>query len=403
MKVKLNNLKKEVQKIGKPQWQDMLTYLAELHGKSTHPPRYPFRLPWEGIGPGYCYGPAFGHWDIINQIVDTISYEPVHAENQIINHLSLQQSNGMIPGLINMQEEQGRWNKGMVSPPLWVMAVDEYCEIVNNNELIEQCYDRLVKQINWFEKNRKAEGNGFYYRDILDHAWESGIDDGVRYDNTEKGLFACIDATSHVYALYEHAARWAFLLGKEKGGYEEKAKGLCSFIQDKLYDEQTGFFYDIWVERDATQSLKSFEGIWPVIVGAATTEQANRVIDESILNPDCFFSEHPLPAVSLDNPLFELRMWRGATWNSITYWVARGCNRYERHDAACAILERALDATAAQFKQTGTIWEFYHPFGDSPLELQRKPYTEVNAPCRDYVGHNPLIAMTRMWESKRGK
>lgn len=30
------------------------------------------------------------------------------------------------------------------------------------------------------------------------------------------------------------------------------------------------------------------------------------------------------PKVSLSDPKFELRMWREPTWNSMTYWAARG-------------------------------------------------------------------------------
>lgn len=137
-----------------------------------------------------------------------------------------------------------------------------------------------------------------------------------------------------------------------------------------------------------------------MVVGAATQEQAERVIDENLLNPDKFFSKHPVSTVGLKEPLFEFRMWRGPVWNSMTYWSARGCMRYGRTDAAKRILENALDASASQFGRTGTIWEFYHPHGGNPEQLQRKPHTLQNKPCQDYLGHNPLIAMARMYDAK---
>jgi hypothetical protein len=82
----------------------------------------------------------------------------------------------------------------------------------------------------------------------------------------------------------------------------------------------------------------------------------------------------------------------------MTYWAARGCLRYGRRDAASRLLERALDSSAAQFERTGTIWEFYDALGGQPELLQRKPHTPFNAPCCDYLGHNPLIAMARMYD-----
>ncbi len=77
--------------------------------------------------------------------------------------------------------------------------------------------------------------------------------------------------------------------------------------------------------------------------------------------------------------------------------------RGDRPAAAAAILERALDATAAEFERSGTIFEFYHPDGEPAETVARKPYAEgvPNEPCRDYLGHNPLLAMTRLWERCR--
>jgi len=71
---------------------------------------------------------------------------------------------------------------------------------------------------------------------------------------------------------------------------------------------------------------------------------------------------------------------------------------YDRKDAALKLLERALDATAKVFDETGTIWEFYHPLSGNPELLQRKPHTDYNTPFKDYLGHNPVIAMARLYE-----
>jgi len=58
---------------GKAEWQPMLKYSLDLHKRSIHLPKFPFDSPWEEIGPGYYYGSAFGHWDIIHQIFDAAS------------------------------------------------------------------------------------------------------------------------------------------------------------------------------------------------------------------------------------------------------------------------------------------------------------------------------------------
>ena len=104
--------------------------------------------------------------------------------------------------------------------------------------------------------------------------------------------------------------------------FRERASRLRNFIRTELFAAETGFFHDIWAMRDPRKRRLAFEGMWPVVVGAATPEQAARVIDENLLNPDRFYAPHPICTVALDEPLFERRMWRGPTWNSMTYWAA---------------------------------------------------------------------------------
>jgi hypothetical protein len=138
--------------------------------------------------------------------------------------------------------------------------------------------------------------------------------------------------------------------------------------------------------------------MWPMIVGAASPAQASRVIDDWLMRRDRFFTIHPIATVAMSDTKFELRMWRGPVWNSMTYWAARGAAQYGRREQARELLEAALDDTAAQFERTGTIWEFYSPKGGHPEDLKRKPQTKRNQPFSDYLGHNPLMAMARMWQ-----
>ena len=169
----------------------------------------------------------------------------------------------------------------------------------------------------------------------------------------QPGPFACVDATAHVYLLYDTAAAWAERIGAPSAEFRGKASHLREFIQTELFAAETGFFHDIWAMRDPSKRRLAFEGMWPVVVGAATPEQAARVIDENLLNPDRFFAPHPICTVALDEPLFERRMWRGPTWNSMTYWAARGCLRYDRRDAASRLLETRVGCVCRAVRAHG--------------------------------------------------
>ncbi|QDA60467.1 MGH1-like glycoside hydrolase domain-containing protein [Hymenobacter jejuensis] len=383
----------------------MLGYVAGLHQQATHPATWPFDYEWEDLGPGYVYGNAFGHWDVVHEILDVLPSYPEHALHQLLNDIKNQEPSGLLPGSIYMpgglsKRDSITWNKNTQGhPPLWPLAVQEYVKVTHDSSVVRTFYTPLIRQIAWFENNRKAENEGFFYNDILLKKWESGVDEGIRFDEVAKGALACVDATSHVYALYQIAAQWARQLGLNADYYEKRTQELRSFIQTGLYVPADGMFYDSWAVKDAKLRNLPFESMWPLVTGAATKEQADRYIDTYLLNKSVFLTNHPIATVGRRDPKFELRMWRGPAWNSMAYWAARGCLNYGRKDAAKIILEKALDDSAKQFKRTGTIWEFYNPLGGKPEDLKRKPNTKYNTPCRDYLGHNPLIEMARLYDS----
>lgn len=395
-------LLREAELPAKPAWQPMLRYLAELHGRAVLPAVAHFPYPYETIGPGYQDGRVFGHIDLTHERIDTVRALPEHVRNQLRNELAAQQPDGLIPGIVQFTAEgKAVWKNAKGFPPLWVVSAEMYVAQRNDLAFLRECLDALRRQIGWFEAKRAVPGGGFYYLDVVQNTWESGMDEGIRYRERPKTPAAAVDACAHVFLLYDHAARWSRQLGESAAAWETKTRALQTFIQEKLWDAQTGFFYDAWIVGEPARRHLAFEGMWPVVVGAATPAQAKRAIEEHLLNPREFFAPHPIATVGLGDPLFELRMWRGPTWNCMTYWAARGCQRYDYTDGARRLLEAALDATAHQFERTGTIWEFYHPLLGDPESLKRKP-TGRNQPCRDYLGHNPLFAMADLWRQCGG-
>ena len=415
-------LDREVKTLGKPTWRPMLQYDIMLHRVDTHPATPPFEFPWEDTGRGYGYGPGTGHWDLVHEILDVLPEAPEHAREQLLNDVRLQLPSGFLPGLYWMRTpkptddpkiydpEQAKFSPTQGNPPVWVVAADDFLEATGREpKLTGEFLEHLKLQIGWFERERRAQPDGFLYLDIVNHKWESGVDEGIRFDDTglasaHPNSTACVDATAHVYQMYVYAAKWARQLGQDPALFESKADHLREFIRTKLWSEEDGFFYDSWIlDGSVPKSARthSFEGFWPMVAGAATPEQGQRVVDEWLMRPDRFFTPHPIATVAKSDPKFELRMWRGPVWNSMAYWAARGALRYDRPEAARKLLEAALDDTAKQFDRTGILWEFYDPFGNKPEGLKRKPTTQRNLPFPDYLGHNPLLAMARLWQAIR--
>lgn len=388
-------LKDFVRNLGKPRWRALLSYIANLHEESIHGPSYYLPYRWEETG---CQESlTFGGLETVHISLDALLPDPQHSLYQILNLLSQQLPDGLIPTNAYFKDKHVQLTTKTTFPPLWPVIIDDYIEHTSKLDTLSQCLLALEKQIHWFEKNRKCERFGFYYLDLLDRFWESGVVEGVRYDAEPKNFdeIACVDACSHLYQLYELGSRWSELLGIMAMPWVKRAEEMKLFIQNELYDKETCFFYDEWAMRSPSLRRITFEGLSPLITGAATFEQADRLIDRYILNEAHFFTAHPLPTVSLRDPYFDTWGWRGPVRNSVTYWVARGALKYGRKDAARALLERALDATEHQFEKTGSIFEIYHPHNLGSQHLRRD---KKDTPLVNHLGTNPLIAMAALWE-----
>lgn len=266
-----------------------------------------------------------GYWDSVHQAMDLSTINPEQAADTLRHLLA-----GEPPSEIN--------------PLVWPLAVD----MLGDEPLQQELAPRLLAQLDWFERNRRsADGIGFFYDDI------------------SQERHAQVDATAHLFAAYTAAARWT-----GEAQFAAEAEKLRNYIQTHLYDPETRWFHD-----DSESRKVALEGMWPMVVGAATGEQAWGVL-MAFLNPTKFFSAHPIRSKSIAH-------------NAMTLWVAGGCLQLGHPEAARPLLEAALDSTAHWFDVTGTIWELYDAEGGDPRKIHPMP---------EHLGNNPLLAMARLWE-----
>jgi putative isomerase len=393
----------------KPEWAAPMDYVAELTQRSIHPAEPPFAHEWLENGPGYCYGPAFGHYDIVHQVLDIAPLLPEIARKQMLNLLSLQRQDGSIPFVWMGENPTRSWlppktpmatrlKDAQRFPPLWPAGVEACLRVEANAELLERAYEAVCRTLARFDAVRKSADGGYYYADIHGKGdWESGTDQGIRFQNPPPEPAACVDATSHIYWCQRFAAEWARRLGKSAEVHDQALERLGKLIQTTFFCEETAWFHDSWAVKEPKRRHYAFEGMWPIVVGAASASQARQALEQTLLNPERFNTPHPIATIARCDPAFKLRMLHGPAWNSFTLWAVEGCLKYGQRSGARQLLEKALDGTAAQFKRTGTVWEFYHPLGGEPETLERKPGRTQKGPCRDYLGHNPLRAMARLW------
>ncbi|MCO0599266.1 alpha-glucosidase [Peribacillus butanolivorans] len=271
--------------------------------------------------------------------------------------------------------EGGNWNERNSKPPLSAWAVWNIYEETHDKEFLEEMYPKLMDYHNWWYTNRDHDNNGVAeYGSMVSEAnwktdedgkvikdkkelpeldegavieaaaWESGMDNATRFDKEGRGkgdvgvkVFEnkrdgevvgysinqeSVDLNSYLYAEKGFLKLMAAELGMDE---DEKtliddASKLKKYIQENMYDQESGYFYDLQFNDDGSKTKllvnrgKGTEGWLPLWANVATDEQAETVKD-NMMDEDKFNTYMPFPTASKDNEKFSPdKYWRGPVW-----------------------------------------------------------------------------------------
>ena len=111
-------------------------------------------------------------------------------------------------------------------------------------------------------------------------------------------------------------------LGKTEDAakYEAEAEKLAEYINTNMWDEETGFYYDLQINEDGSEKKiltnrgKGTEGWMPLWAKLAPADRAEKVKD-NMMDEGKFNLRVPMPTASFDNDKFNpSRYWRGPVW-----------------------------------------------------------------------------------------
>lgn len=84
--------------------------------------------------------------------------------------------------------------------------------------------------------------------------------------------------------------------------YREKAQALKQDINGKMWDDETGFYYDLHYETEEKAMVKNIVGIYPYWAGIAGEERKGGI--EKLLDKGLFNTGSAFPSVAKDCPVF---------------------------------------------------------------------------------------------------
>ena len=326
--------------------------------------RRPFNMPSKLV---------FRHqwlWDSAFHAIVLSSYDVSMAEDELYNLYEAQKEDGRIPHEVFLSKEFCKlfwkvddYSPWTTQPPVIAIAVELIARRGGSTGFLKKSFEALDKYDRWFRECRDADRDQLMsYIDYL----ESGWDDSVRWDHAisrfkedprtyreryceaRMAPVEAVDLNVYVYLQRRVLAKLARRLGlkREAEEYEELASETGDGIRRQMWDEETGFFYDIWEDTHEPIKVKTPAAFTTLYAGLASRRQAGRLV-EHLLNPDEFWTTFPLPTVSADDPNYDPEgYWRGRSWLNMIWFTYWGLRRYGFNEEARRLAERVLDFMA---------------------------------------------------------
>ncbi len=339
-----------------------------------------------GIFPSYAYRGFHGvwSWDSWKHAVAVALFDPELAKEQLRVMYDYQDDMGMIADVIYRNKEWNNWRD--TKPPLSGWAIWKIYEADGDKAFLEEMYPKLVKYHNWWYQYRDNDQNGLCEYGSTDGtriaaAWESGMDNAVRFDNAvmiknNDQAWSLdqesVDLNAYLYAEKRYLAMIAEVLEDKEAmaAYKDEAVRLKQLISDNFYHTEKGFFYDRKLKSDEFRTVEGTEGWTPLWAKIASQNQANKVINV-MLDSAKFNTFIPLPTFTKDHPKFNPRKgyWRGPVWLDQFYFGVEAMKEYGYPEEA-EVLIKHLFKNAEGLASDGPIRENYHPITGEGLNAR---------------------------------
>ncbi len=248
-----------------------------------------------------------------------------------------------------------------------VMAWSEWVYFENFGDIdrISKVFAPLMGYYRWLKLFRTWR-DGTYWSS----GYGCGMDNSPRiepkyfpYSEVSNGHMVWIDACCQQILSGKILCRMAKLLGREDETEEirDEIKMLTDFVNDKMWNEKDGFYYDLW-SGDRFSGIKTIASYWALLAGIVPEDRIDRFIAH-LFNPDEFYRLHAPATLSADDPYYVPSggYWKGSVWAPTTYMSLKGLESVGRFDLAHKLAMNHHGNVVKVFNDTGTLWENYQP------------------------------------------
>lgn len=337
-------------------------------------------IKYEGLFPSYHYKwfNGFWSWDSWKHAVGLSHYNPELAKKQMKLMFHFQKEDGFIVDCVFRDTLIEKHNYRDTKPPLSVWAVSKIYEKDKDLDFVKEIYPKLKKYHKWWYAKRDHDQDGICEYGSTDGTliaakWESGMDNAIRFDNSEilknsEGAYSLnqesVDLNAYLYAEKLYLAALADKLQYDEDAvlFTEEAKQLKVKIQQQFYDATDGWFYDTNLEGTTFIKGEGSEGWTMLWANAATSEQA-KAVKNKMMDTTKFYTKVPFQTMSADHPKFDplKGYWRGPNWLDQSYFGVKSLRNYGFDKEADKATIQILKGAEGLLSKGKAIRENYHP------------------------------------------
>ncbi|MEN7547982.1 trehalase family glycosidase [Rapidithrix thailandica] len=340
----------------------------------------------DGLFPSYAYRGFHGFWawDSWKHAAALSLFAPDLAKNQMRSMFDYQNAAGMIPDCIFRDTLIEKHNWRDTKPPLSAWAVWKIYEQDQDTSFIKEMFPKLIKYHQWWYQDRDHNQNQIAEYGSTDGtriaaAWESGMDNAVRFDQAEmlKNHDTAwslnqesVDLNAFLSAEKNYLIAMAGLLRENtiREQLQKENQELIKVLQKEFYDSASGYFYDRTLTSQALIKVQGPEAWIPLWAKIATQTQAKKTA-EIIVNKDKFSTYLPFPTLAADHSEFDPTKgyWRGPVWLDQAWFALKGMKNYGFASEADSLATLLFSRAEGLMNSPQPIRENYHPINGKGL------------------------------------
>lgn len=322
-------------------------------------------------------------WDSCFHAIVLSHFNTDDAKRELMSLVAKQFDNGMIPHMIYWQRADAmniNWGKdgtsSITQPPMIAYAVWQIMQKDKDLDFLGKIYPHLVRFYKFILVDRDPH--------LVDLAGiinpdESGEDNSPRFDlplglaephTLDENFRRRLELIEHnvscnfdiKYFLEKHfwmkevpfnailvenlgrMAKLASWLRKDEDVhyFEEKKNRVAKAMREYMLED--GLFWSVYGQDFSKIKVKTWAIFAPLFAKMLSKEEARKLIEKHLLNPNEFWTKYPVPTVSKDESVFNPNgFWRGPTWIAINWFIYKGLSFYGYDSVAGELRERSRE------------------------------------------------------------